>query len=107
MQEALDNDENTCADGLQAFDFDRVFGPEVQQTGIFEDVSQLVTSALDGYNVCIFAYGQTGKQSPGSWQSSFWALPSAASVRHVYMQMPPSMRTCACVHVCAYLQRRR
>ena len=47
---------------MQAFDFDRVFGPEVQQAGIFEDVSQLVTSALDGYNVCIFAYGQTGKQ---------------------------------------------
>ena len=45
---------------LQAFDFDRVFGPEVRQEGIFEDVSQLVTSALDGYNVCIFAYGQTG-----------------------------------------------
>lgn len=49
------------AGGVQAFDFDRVFGPEVQQAGIFQDVSQLVTSALDGYNVCIFAYGQTGE----------------------------------------------
>jgi kinesin family member C2/C3 len=46
--------------GLQAFDFDRVFGPEAQQEHVFEDVAQLVTSALDGYNVCIFAYGQTG-----------------------------------------------
>ena len=45
---------------LQAFDFDRVFGPESKQEEIFEDVSQLVISALDGYNVCIFAYGQTG-----------------------------------------------
>ena len=51
----------TSAFGVQAFDFDRVFGPEVQQAGIFHDVSQLVTSALDGYNVCIFAYGQTGE----------------------------------------------
>ena len=45
---------------LQAFDFDRVFGPDAQQSDIFEDVAQLVTSALDGYNVCVFAYGQTG-----------------------------------------------
>jgi hypothetical protein len=53
--------ERACCLGLQAFDFDRVFGPEVQQAGVFQDVSQLVTSALDGYNVCIFAYGQTGE----------------------------------------------
>ena len=53
--------ETACCLGLQAFDFDRVFGPEVKQAGVFQDVSQLVTSALDGYNVCIFAYGQTGE----------------------------------------------
>ncbi|DBA83503.1 TPA: hypothetical protein ACH3X2_006431 [Trebouxia sp. C0005] len=65
----------TALGSVKAFDFDRVFGPEVQQAGVFQDVSQLVTSALDGYNVCIFAYGQTGagkthtmegsKQDPG------------------------------------------
>ena len=44
----------------QAFDFDRAFPPESSQGEVFEDVSPLVTSALDGYNVCIFAYGQTG-----------------------------------------------
>lgn len=44
----------------QVFDFDRVFGPESKQEDVFEDVSQLVISALDGYNVCMFAYGQTG-----------------------------------------------
>lgn len=27
---------------------------------VFEDASPMVTSVLDGYNVCIFAYGQTG-----------------------------------------------
>lgn len=27
---------------------------------VFEDASPMVISVLDGYNVCIFAYGQTG-----------------------------------------------
>ena len=27
---------------------------------IFEDTAPFATSVLDGYNVCIFAYGQTG-----------------------------------------------
>jgi len=42
------------------FEFDRVFDTKSTQEQIFDDVSQLIQSALDGYNVCIFAYGQTG-----------------------------------------------
>jgi hypothetical protein len=37
-----------------------VFGPECTQEMVYEDVSDLVVSAADGYNVCIIAYGQTG-----------------------------------------------
>ncbi|KAH6762555.1 P-loop containing nucleoside triphosphate hydrolases superfamily protein, partial [Perilla frutescens var. hirtella] len=42
------------------FKFDHVFRPEDNQEAIFVQTMPIVTSVLDGYNVCIFAYGQTG-----------------------------------------------
>jgi hypothetical protein len=42
------------------FNFDSVLGPDSSQQIVFEDSKRLVQSAIDGYNVCIFAYGQTG-----------------------------------------------
>ena len=39
------------------FEFDHVFSDKADQVAIFEEVSQLVQSSIDGYNVCIFAYG--------------------------------------------------
>ncbi|KAL2476482.1 Di-glucose binding protein with Kinesin motor domain [Abeliophyllum distichum] len=42
------------------FKFDAVFSPQADQADVFEDTAPLATSVLDGYNVCIFAYGQTG-----------------------------------------------
>ena len=34
--------------------------PSPSPPQVFQEVQALVTSCIDGYNVCIFAYGQTG-----------------------------------------------
>eukprot|EP00595_Chromulina_sp_UTEXLB2642_P000751 CAMPEP_0196763324 /NCGR_PEP_ID=MMETSP1095-20130614/3848_1 /TAXON_ID=96789 ORGANISM="Chromulina nebulosa, Strain UTEXLB2642" /NCGR_SAMPLE_ID=MMETSP1095 /ASSEMBLY_ACC=CAM_ASM_000446 /LENGTH=433 /DNA_ID=CAMNT_0042116253 /DNA_START=661 /DNA_END=1962 /DNA_ORIENTATION=+ len=46
----------------KVYDFDSVFaGSEGNtQSDIFRDTKHLIMSVIDGYNVCIFAYGQTG-----------------------------------------------
>ncbi|CAM9259276.1 unnamed protein product [Ectocarpus sp. 12 AP-2014] len=44
----------------KAWKFDQVFGLEARQETVYAEVSPLVISVLDGYNACIFAYGQTG-----------------------------------------------
>ncbi|EFO63316.1 Kinesin-14 [Giardia lamblia P15] len=58
-----------------SYEFDRVYSMDATQQDVWNDVSELVQSALDGFRVCIFAYGQTasGKThtmlgpSSGSW----------------------------------------
>ena len=47
----------------QVFTFDQVFKCESTQHEVYNEVSDLVQSALDGYKVCIFSYGQTGSGS--------------------------------------------
>lgn len=44
----------------QNFFFDRVFGNQTTQQEVFEEVKSFIQAALDGENVCIFAYGSTG-----------------------------------------------
>ncbi|CAL4893418.1 unnamed protein product [Urochloa decumbens] len=44
----------------KTFTFDRVFGPEDNQEAVFSETVPVVRSVMEGFNVCIFAYGQTG-----------------------------------------------
>ena len=44
----------------KSFTFDQCFQSNSTQEAVFEDTQNLIQSAMDGYNVCIFAYGQTG-----------------------------------------------
>ncbi|KAK4844077.1 hypothetical protein QYF36_016189 [Acer negundo] len=50
----------TSSSTKKIFKFDRVYTPKDDQVDVFADASPMVISVLDGYNVCIFAYGQTG-----------------------------------------------
>jgi kinesin family member C1 len=59
------------------FAFDRVFGPDSQNQQVFGEISQLIQSALDGYNVCIFCYGQTGSGKTYTMSSEDGMIPRA------------------------------
>ncbi|GLU14648.1 hypothetical protein SLE2022_312070 [Rubroshorea leprosula] len=62
FESAKDGELTVMSNGApkKTFKFDAVFGPEADQVDVFEETAPLATSVLDGYNVCIFAYGQTG-----------------------------------------------
>ena len=61
------------------FAFDRVFGPKSRNQDVFGEISQLVQSALDGYNVCIFCYGQTGSGKTFTMSASDGMIPLAVN----------------------------
>jgi len=39
------------------FNFDAIFGKQSTQTEVYDEVTHLIKSFLDGNNVCIFSYG--------------------------------------------------
>lgn len=51
----------TAAENTKTYKFDKVFGPEADQTTVFSEVAEnMLNEVLAGYNCTIFAYGQTG-----------------------------------------------
>jgi len=54
------NLEVQSAQGKKLFIFDRVFGENVTQEGVWEYLSESVDSFVQGYNVSILACGQSG-----------------------------------------------
>lgn len=81
---AVQGPEKTSALGANttqthSYAFDRVFSPSSQNAEVFEEISQLVQSALDGYNVCIFCYGQTGSGKTYTMSSADGMIPRATA----------------------------
>ncbi|KAH7280079.1 hypothetical protein KP509_37G051500 [Ceratopteris richardii] len=62
FNQVLDNElyVRTHDGAKKTFKFDHVFTPSHTQEEVFLETAPLVVSVLDGFNVCIFAYGQTG-----------------------------------------------
>ena len=42
------------------FILDGIFPQNCSQVDVFEEVKEFLQSCIDGKNVCLFAYGQTG-----------------------------------------------
>jgi kinesin family protein C2/C3 len=64
VAQSLSETEVGCFDertrSWKSYAFDKVWGPESKQKDVFQDVEPLALSVIDGYNACIFAYGQSG-----------------------------------------------
>jgi len=54
------NDFSISVSDSKMESYDGVFGPNSSQNEVFEETKMLVQSSIDGYNVCILAYGATG-----------------------------------------------
>lgn len=46
--------------GRKLFVFDRVFSPDVNQEGVWDYLTDSISSFTTGYNVSLLAYGQSG-----------------------------------------------
>jgi hypothetical protein len=60
MPSSLELIPSQANESSKLFHFDCVFPPHSMQGEIFNEVKPFIQSAIDGENVCIFAYGQTG-----------------------------------------------
>lgn len=62
------------------FNFDRVFTEVSTQEEVFSEVKPFIQSALDGENVCIFAYGSTGSGKTHTMQGYYHSKPEDTDI---------------------------
>lgn len=57
----IQNPSEVSKENRKMFTYDAVYGPNATQQNIYDEtVRPLVSSVLEGFNCCVFAYGQTG-----------------------------------------------
>lgn len=88
--------------GQKLFVFDRVFGEDVYQEGVWQYVNESVEAFLLGYNVSVLAYGQSGSGKSYTMGTSGPAeqsdprlmgiIPRAASALFEKLAGPPTLR---------------
>ncbi|KAK4411727.1 Kinesin-like protein KIN-14B [Sesamum angolense] len=66
----LNTGDESLSNPKKDFEFDRVYGPHFGQADLFADVQPFVQSAFDGYNVSVFAYGQTSSGKTHTMEGS-------------------------------------
>ena len=68
----------------KTFEYDQVFACDSTQEKVYAEIADLVVSVLDGYNVCIFAYGQT------SLVSASCCLVTPSTLHHTQARARPT-----------------
>jgi kinesin family protein C1 len=63
--------KNQKTNEISIFNFDKIFTEKSAQEEIFLEVKSFIQSALDGENVCIFAYGSTGSGKTHTMQGTY------------------------------------
>uniref|UniRef100_A0A1B0CM91 Kinesin-like protein n=1 Tax=Lutzomyia longipalpis TaxID=7200 RepID=A0A1B0CM91_LUTLO len=57
----IQNPQEVTKENRKMFTYDAVYGPNATQQNLYDEtVRPLVSSVLEGFNCCVFAYGQTG-----------------------------------------------
>jgi hypothetical protein len=70
--------------GRKLFVFDRVFGQEVDQEGVWGYLNESVNAFTQGYNVSLLAYGQSGAGKSYTMGTSGPAEQNDARIMGVY-----------------------
>ncbi|KAF0685012.1 Aste57867_23041 [Aphanomyces stellatus] len=86
MQQSSKGNNQDSGGKQWPFEFDQVFDWHASQEEMFEEVAALVQSAVDGYNVSIFAYGQSGSGKTYTMQGDERALAEHSPSQ--WMQIP-------------------